>query len=60
VETEDLRTKLVYEVRVFVHDSKDSLRLGMPITVIVDLTASSGKSQNGGVPVQETTKPVKG
>jgi len=60
VETEDLRTKLVYEVRVFVHDSKDSLRLGMPITVIVDLAASSGKSQNGGVPVQETTKPVKG
>ncbi len=60
VETEDLRTKLVYEVRVFVHDSKDSLRLGMPITVIVDLTALSGKSQNGGVPVQETTKPVKG
>ena len=60
VETEDLRTKLVYEVRVFVHDSKDSLRLGMPITVIVDLAASSGKSQNGGVPIQETTKPVKG
>ncbi len=28
VETEDLRTKLVYEVRVFVHDSKDLLRSG--------------------------------
>ena len=60
VETEDLRTKLVYEVRIFVHDSKDLLRLGMPTTVIVDLTASSGKSQDGGVPVQETAKPVKG
>jgi len=60
VETEDLRTKLVYEVRVFVHDSKDLLRLGMPVTVIVDRTASSGKSQDGGVPVQETAKPVKG
>ena len=60
VETEDLRTKLVYEVRVFVHDFKDLLRLGMPITVIVDRTASSGKSQDGGVPVQETAKPVKG
>ncbi|MBW2014338.1 MAG: efflux RND transporter periplasmic adaptor subunit, partial [Deltaproteobacteria bacterium] len=35
VETEDLRTKLVYEVRVFVHDSEDLLRLGMPVTVIV-------------------------
>jgi HlyD family secretion protein len=60
VETEDLRTKLVYEVRVFVHDSKDLLRLGMPVTVIVDRTASSGKSQDGGVPVQEKDKPVKG
>ena len=47
VETEDLRTKLVYEVRVFVHDSKDLLRLGMPVTVIVDLTASADVSQEG-------------
>jgi multidrug resistance efflux pump len=60
VETEDLRTKLVYEVKVFVHDSKDLLRLGMPITVIVDRTGSSGISQDGGVPVQETAKPAKG
>jgi HlyD family secretion protein len=60
VETEDLRTKLVYEVRIFVHDSKDLLRLGMPTTVIVDLTASSGISRDGGVPVQETAKPIKG
>ena len=60
VETEDLRTKLVYEVRVFVHDSKDLLRLGMPVTVIVDRIASSGKSQDGGVPVQENDKPTKG
>jgi HlyD family secretion protein len=60
VETEDLRTKLVYEVRVFVHDSKDLLRLGMPTTVIVNRTASSGISQDGGVPVQKTAKPAKG
>jgi HlyD family secretion protein len=60
VETEDLRTKLVYEVRVFVHDSKDVLRLGMPITVIVDHTALSGISRDGGVPVQETAKQAKG
>ena len=60
VETEDLRTKLVYEVRVFVHDSKDLLRLGMPVTVIVDRTALSGKSRDDGVPVQENDKPVKG
>ena len=36
VETEDLRTKLVYEVRVFVHDTEDRLRLGMPVTVLVE------------------------
>jgi HlyD family secretion protein len=33
VETTDLRTSLVYEVRVFVDDQKDVLRLGMPATV---------------------------
>ena len=60
VQTEDLRTKLVYEVKVFVHDSKDLLRLGMPTTVIVDLTASSGIFRDGGVPVKETAKPIKG
>jgi HlyD family secretion protein len=60
VETEDLRTKLVFEVRVFVHDSKDQLRLGMPVTVIVDRTASPGASRNGGVPSQKTSTPDKG
>jgi HlyD family secretion protein len=33
VQTEDLRTSLVYEVRVFVSDPGDELRLGMPATV---------------------------
>lgn len=33
VQTEDLRTSLVYEVRVFVDDPNDVLRLGMPATV---------------------------
>lgn len=33
VQTEDLRTSLVYEVRVFVNDSDNILRLGMPATV---------------------------
>ena len=36
VQTEDLRTKLVYEVRVFVKDPDNRLRLGMPVTVTVD------------------------
>jgi membrane fusion protein PltH len=35
VETEELRTSLVYEVRVFVRDSSDVLRLGMPATVVL-------------------------
>ena len=60
VETEDLRTKLVYEVRVFVHDSKDMLRLGMPVTVIVDHTASADVSQEGEVLPQKAAKPIKG
>lgn len=33
VETTDLRTKLVYEVRIYVADPKNELRLGMPVTV---------------------------
>jgi len=33
VQTEDLRTSLVYEIRVFVKDAGNVLRLGMPVTV---------------------------
>lgn len=33
VETPELRTSLVYEIRVFVQDPDDDLRLGMPATV---------------------------
>jgi HlyD family secretion protein len=33
VQTEELRTSLVYEVRVFVKDPSDELRLGMPASV---------------------------
>ncbi|WP_321369037.1 efflux RND transporter periplasmic adaptor subunit [uncultured Desulfuromusa sp.] len=33
VETTDLRTKLVYEVRIWVDDPNNQLRLGMPVTV---------------------------
>ena len=41
VETQELRTSLVYEVRVFVHDPQNELRLGMPATVYVPLTAAA-------------------
>jgi HlyD family secretion protein len=37
VQTEELRTSLVYEVRVFVKDPADALRLGMPATVNLPL-----------------------
>jgi HlyD family secretion protein len=33
VQTPELRTSLVYEIRVFVNDPRDDLRLGMPATV---------------------------
>jgi len=36
VATEDLRTQLVYEIRVFVKDPKDILRLGTPVTVAIN------------------------
>lgn len=41
VETTDLRTRLVYEVRVYVHDPENRLRLGMPVTVEIDRGATA-------------------
>jgi HlyD family secretion protein len=38
VETEELRPGLVYEIRVFVPDPGDELRLGMPATVHLELS----------------------
>ena len=43
VQTDELRTSLVYEVRVFVKDANDDLRLGMPASVILD-TNQTGQS----------------
>ena len=37
VQTEELRTSLVYEVRVFVKDPSDELRLGMPASVYLQM-----------------------
>lgn len=49
VQTEELRTSLVYEVRVFVKDPSDELRLGMPATVHLNLeparSSPASKSQ---------------
>lgn len=40
VETPELRTRLVYQVRVYVCNPKDELRLGMPATVTIPLDQS--------------------
>jgi len=45
VQTEELRTSLVYEVRVFVKDPADELRLGMPATVRVPIAQGPAQVQ---------------
>ncbi len=42
VQTEELRTSLVYEVRVFVKDPSDELRLGTPATVYLNTDKEKG------------------
>ena len=44
VQTEELRTSLVYEVRVFVKDPADQLRLGMPATVYLPIEIAGSKT----------------
>jgi HlyD family secretion protein len=41
VQTEELRTSLVYEVRFMIDDPEDRLRLGMPATVHLRLAATT-------------------
>lgn len=48
VQTEELRTSLVYEVRVFVQDPDDRLRLGMPATVRIDIAQRKPAATTGG------------
>ena len=53
IQTEELRSSLVYEVRVFVKDPADQLRLGMPATVRVNLD----RPLNTGAAQSETVAP---
>ena len=47
VQTQELRSSLVYEIRVFVTDPGDLLRLGMPATVYLSpANSSSGESSS--------------
>ena len=50
MQTDELRTSLVYEMRVFVKDPDDDLRLGMPATVHLPLRergAATGAQRTG-------------
>ena len=47
VETQDVRTKLVYEVRVFVHNPQGELRLGMPAVVTIPLPQPAPAAAGG-------------
>lgn len=39
VQTDEIRTTLVYEVRVHVNDPNDQLKMGQPVTVKVPLVS---------------------
>ena len=43
VETADLRTDLVYRLRIVVEDADEALRQGMPVTIDVEAPAAPGK-----------------
>src|SRR5216684_4532179 len=58
VQTEELRSSLVYEIRVFVKDPADELRLGMPATVHMTLApagATGPTSSVAGTPARSGT-----
>jgi HlyD family secretion protein len=50
VETREVRTHLVYQVRVYVCNPENELRLGMPATVIVPLNPSAHRIGGGDPP----------
>jgi HlyD family secretion protein len=46
VETTDVRSSLVYQLRIFVCNPQDELRLGMPATVNIPLSATPADGSN--------------
>lgn len=50
VETPDLRTRLVYQLRVYVCNPEDELHLGMPTTVTIPLNQAKPESGQAKVP----------
>ncbi len=47
VETPELRTQLVYEMRVWVPNPEGLLRLGAPVDVLIDLREQHGEERTG-------------
>ena len=48
VQTTDLRSDLVYRMRVYVEQEDEFLRQGMPVTVVLDLAATFKKENSNG------------
>jgi len=46
VQSTDIRTDLVYRVRVYINDTDEYLRQGMPVTVKVDLISKDNNDNN--------------
>ncbi len=45
VQTKDIRTTLVYEVRIYVNDPNDQLKMGQPVTVNIDKSSKAKTSE---------------
>lgn len=43
VQTQDLRTDLVYRIRIYIHEVDEFLRQGMPVSVEIDLTGENNE-----------------
>ena len=46
VQSTDIRTDLVYRIRVYIDDTDEFLRQGMPVTIKVDLTSEDNQNNN--------------
>ncbi|MBQ3311747.1 efflux RND transporter periplasmic adaptor subunit [bacterium] len=47
VQSTDTRTNLVYRIRVYINDTDEYLRQGMPVTIKVDLKSAKDNNANG-------------
>ena len=46
VQSTDIRTNLVYRIRVYIYDTDEFLRQGMPVTIKVDLISKDNQDNN--------------